>query len=499
MVVPANRFILLSLTGTPGTDFDLYLFNSSATTVYTDAGQVASSTGPTSTESITYGTQTGGTFYIDLNGASNVEGTFRLAVSIQTDTTPPRAQVLIDGGAIATNQQVVHVNLVATDDLSGVTQMQFSGDGTAWQPWSPYQPASVWSFPAGDGQKILYARVQDAAGNISSAVSASIMLDTLAPTILSRDPAPDSSTNLRPTFSVKFSEPIATLTWMDHGLLVQTADGVTLSGTYAWNASTDTGTFVAGALLVPGTVYVVTLGAITDLAGNPVAPIGSWLIHPLVTHPITLVASPGVVAPGGVVKLSGQVSNAAQTSYFVETQTPSGSWTAVAGFAVNNDGTFEVSTAVVANTVFRILLPGAGSDATSVSPSVRVLVRPQLSLIGLSSSATRTIARGTTVALRASVNPATPPAIVTLTASRYDSARRAWVVVTTIKRTTSHGIAAFSWRPTSAGSGYVRLTTAPTPLFANATSATYRWSPDFKLIAGGGGGGGMSRSLPTRS
>ena len=43
--VEPNRIILLSLTGGAGTDFDLYLFDSSATTVYGGTGQVAASTG----------------------------------------------------------------------------------------------------------------------------------------------------------------------------------------------------------------------------------------------------------------------------------------------------------------------------------------------------------------------------------------------------------------------------------------------------------------------
>src|SRR3990172_4277003 len=44
--IPAQRILLVSLIGDPGTDFDLYLFNSTATTVYSTQGQGAASNGP---------------------------------------------------------------------------------------------------------------------------------------------------------------------------------------------------------------------------------------------------------------------------------------------------------------------------------------------------------------------------------------------------------------------------------------------------------------------
>ncbi|MHB8460784.1 MAG: PPC domain-containing protein, partial [Candidatus Limnocylindrales bacterium] len=76
--IQPGQIILVSLTGTSGTDFDLYLFDATATTVYGTTGLVAKSTGPTSTESLSVASPLGGTYYLDLNGASNVEGTFHL-------------------------------------------------------------------------------------------------------------------------------------------------------------------------------------------------------------------------------------------------------------------------------------------------------------------------------------------------------------------------------------------------------------------------------------
>ena len=62
--VPAGHVLLASMTGSAGTDFDLCLFDSSATDIYAEppVSQVAKSTFPTSTESISYPSIGGGTY-----------------------------------------------------------------------------------------------------------------------------------------------------------------------------------------------------------------------------------------------------------------------------------------------------------------------------------------------------------------------------------------------------------------------------------------------------
>ena len=86
--VTPGTVILASLTGSLGTDFDLYLFDSSATTVVTNQGVVARSIGPTSTESVSYATALGGRFYIDLNSATAAIGTYTLVVQMIRDKAP---------------------------------------------------------------------------------------------------------------------------------------------------------------------------------------------------------------------------------------------------------------------------------------------------------------------------------------------------------------------------------------------------------------------------
>ena len=99
--VPAQRILLISLIGESGTDFDLYLFNSTATTIYSTQGQVAVSKGPTSSESMAHTVVGADRFYINLNGATDVQGEFRLTVQVLQDSTPPRATLVLEGGAPA--------------------------------------------------------------------------------------------------------------------------------------------------------------------------------------------------------------------------------------------------------------------------------------------------------------------------------------------------------------------------------------------------------------
>src|SRR3990172_5509945 len=107
--VAPGYVVVASLTGASGTDFDIYLFDATATTVLSTTGQFTKSTGPTSTESISWPSQFGGTYYIDLNGATDVEGDYRLTVQAAPDSTPPTASMVLAGGRASTNQLTVPV------------------------------------------------------------------------------------------------------------------------------------------------------------------------------------------------------------------------------------------------------------------------------------------------------------------------------------------------------------------------------------------------------
>jgi hypothetical protein len=477
VTVPAAHVLLVSMTGDPGTDFDLYLFDSSATSIYAHppVGLVAKSTGPTSTESITYASLGGGTYYIDLSGFSNAMGTYRLAVRIAADTTPPRVTLSLNGGAPATKDPTVAATVVATDDLSGVDVMQFSADGATWLDPTPYTPTILWSFGPADGPKELWVRVRDRAGNLSVPAHAAIALDTVPPTVTGRDPPPGGTVaGVRPIFSIWFSEPIQQSTWTNFGLILQDSASTILQGTYAYDAASATGTFTPAVDLQPGSPYVVSLGSITDLAGNPLVPIGGWVVTPLLASQIVLQASATLVPRAGLVVLTGRMDSPLAGALTLEAAEGNGPFVPIAPIVPSTDGTFTSGTPVNANTWFRVRFGGSMVASDATSPTVRVLVRRGVGLSGISSSITRIAPVGRSIALSAVLTPASPDGSITYRIYRADSGGR-YRLYGTFVRTSAGGHALMGWRPTSAGRYYVQLTTAPSSLYANGLSPAYRW------------------------
>jgi hypothetical protein len=90
--------------------------------------------------------------------------------------------MVINGGAAFTNKQTATLTLTATDVGNPVVQMQFSKDGINYFAFEPFKTTRVVTLLPGEGLKTMYVRFKDAAGNVSARVSASIILDTIAPT-----------------------------------------------------------------------------------------------------------------------------------------------------------------------------------------------------------------------------------------------------------------------------------------------------------------------------
>lgn len=472
--VPPGNVIVASLTGSPGTDFDLYLFDATATTVYGTAGLVASSLGPTSTEAISYPSAAGGTYYLDLNGATDVFGSYTLVVQIVPDRTPPQVSIQLDDGRPATNDPQVTVSLHAWDDLSGVSAMTFSNDGVSWGPWVPFTPTASWTIPAGDGPHTVWAKVMNGVGLESEPAQATIVLDTVPPGVVAITPAPGSwVAGLQPVLAVSFDEPLDPASWLQMGLLVQAADGTLIPGRYAYLADSRTGTFVPSQPLVAGETYVVGLGPVRDLAGNRVAPVGSWTIRPLIPTTVTLTASPRVLVAGEASRLALALAGGPTNGPLALTAEPAGG-EAVAQQVNLTDGRASLVVRPAVNTTYQAAYPGTDRLAPS-SATVRVLVRRAVTLEGVLAGGLQVGRRGSPVDLRAVVAPRAPEVVVTFWIYRNLGAGRGFGLVAAVRRTTVGGRAVWTWRPTVAGEYRVRVTTPPTVLFANGVSPWYRW------------------------
>jgi hypothetical protein len=475
-VLPGH-VIVASVTGTAGTDFDIYLFDATASTVLSTAGLLIKSNGPTSTESISWPSQFGGTYYIDLNGATDVEGDYRLTVQTIPDPTPPTVSIVLAGGKPVTNQLTVPVALTATDDLSGVTAMAFSADGITFEDWRTFQATSSWTFPAGDGPKPLWVKVRNGVGLESPAVTTSVTIDTRPPEVVALDPLPGSTVvGLRPTFTTTFNEAIEAASWLDLGLIVQSSGGALVPGAYTYNAATRTGSFVPSGNLQPGALYVVTVGDVDDIAGNRVITSGSWSITPLNPTTLTSTASPKVLARGGSARIDVALAGAPlPATITVEGSVGGGAGIPMAPISTDT-GRNSLLVTPTANTTYRFRYAGAFGVAPAQADVV-VLVRRSVVLVGRDRAVVSRARVGASVNLTAAINPAAAGVSVSFRVYRFDTARRVWVYAGSKGRATdATGRARFTWVPPSPGSWYVRAAVASTVDFANNTSPVYRWS-----------------------
>lgn len=106
-------------------------------------------------------------------------------------TTPPtNTSIVIAGGAANTLVREVTLTLAATD----ATQMAISNTSDfSGASWETYATSKSWTLTAGDGTKTVYAKFRDAGGDVSTAVSDTIILGTST-----GSETPSSSTSIYP-------------------------------------------------------------------------------------------------------------------------------------------------------------------------------------------------------------------------------------------------------------------------------------------------------------
>lgn len=100
-----------------------------------------------------------------------------------TDDTAPSGTVSVNGGSVYANSTLVSLDLSAADDSGIVDAVSLSDDGATWSEWQDYGPSVSWTLPEGDGEKTVWVRFRDRAGNVSEAVWDTIILDTVPPSV----------------------------------------------------------------------------------------------------------------------------------------------------------------------------------------------------------------------------------------------------------------------------------------------------------------------------
>lgn len=109
---------------------------------------------------------------IDVNAA--------LALSGNIDTSAPTGSFVINSDASGTNTTSTTLTLSATDD-TGVTEMCISNTSTC-SAWLTYATSQAWTISSTTGTRTVYAWFKDAAGNVSSVATDTIVYDKTKPT-----------------------------------------------------------------------------------------------------------------------------------------------------------------------------------------------------------------------------------------------------------------------------------------------------------------------------
>jgi alpha-tubulin suppressor-like RCC1 family protein len=137
------------------------------------------------------------------DGSKNIYVKFRNSENIWSnkytyttilDTTKPMGSIAITGGAMGTASQTISLTLGAADATSGIQQVGLSNNNLdyIWSDYVPGQPVN-WNLTAGQGQKTVYVKYRDAAGNESDFYSVPIIFDSVAPVPVITSPANGSS------------------------------------------------------------------------------------------------------------------------------------------------------------------------------------------------------------------------------------------------------------------------------------------------------------------
>jgi hypothetical protein len=106
--------------------------------------------------------------------------------SIILDSTPPESlSIVINDDDNFTNSISVNLELAAVDLVSGLDAISFSFDTKTWTDWEPFNITKDLNLTIGDGEKTVYFKVRDRAGNIADHVLDTIILDTTPPHSLS--------------------------------------------------------------------------------------------------------------------------------------------------------------------------------------------------------------------------------------------------------------------------------------------------------------------------
>ncbi len=141
--------------------------------------------GPTMAEQWSIANLTEGLHVVEVK-AQDIAGnqqTVPSRYSFTVDLSPPEVWLIVNLGTPVTRSTTVSLDFRYEDAFpaSGMAYMQASHDGITWSAKQAYAPPMAWKLLPGDGEKQVYLRLWDGAGNVSAPARDTIILDTTPP------------------------------------------------------------------------------------------------------------------------------------------------------------------------------------------------------------------------------------------------------------------------------------------------------------------------------
>jgi hypothetical protein len=120
------------------------------------------------------------TVYIRVkDAATNESAVANDTISLAT-STPPTGTVVINSNAVCTNS--TSVTLTLTSSATNGQMMISNSSSFTGASWQAFSATKAWTLATGNGTKTVYVKFKDTAGNISTVVTDTILLDTVKPT-----------------------------------------------------------------------------------------------------------------------------------------------------------------------------------------------------------------------------------------------------------------------------------------------------------------------------
>ena len=275
--VPSGSVLIATVRGEVGSELGLYLFAPEAVSIATSA-PIAQSARTGGVQSISLAIESGGTYYLNINGRNvNRAYEYTLSIAIARDTSPP---TFISASMPARARSAsVCATVNGSDITSGVRDVRVRETANASAAtWMPYTGRGNYCVVvgAGDGSRSFDVSIRNGVGLVSVPRTFSVSIDDEAPTLVRSTPAQGGVMyEPRGSISWTFSEPIRLDGAVTESIYVVSQAGTRVSGRAELLDGGLRVRWTPLAGLPVGSVLLVAITGVSDRAGNAALPIDS--------------------------------------------------------------------------------------------------------------------------------------------------------------------------------------------------------------------------------